>query len=378
MSARPMTVTTDISPAFGRQRCDQDMRELLQVLEELKPAVPDRRVEPAFLRRRACMGDAIRVLRERRAVAAGASPSASITSCDLTLQTPAAPLLARLYTPGGVGPHPVVLYFHGGGWVTGSIDSDDATARGIAAQANAVVVSVNYRLAPEHRFPAAWDDALAAYQWVLDCGAGLNVDVTRVALAGEGAGGHLALASALAARDAGLRLPRHVLAISPVTQTSTNTASYLENAIARPLSRAMMLWYFEKLVTFREELRHPRLQLLEADLAAMPPVTLISARVDPLRSDAEKLHEALLRARVPVAWRDYAGVTHGFFGAWDLVDKARQAQAYAGERLAAALATPPAATARRPRFGDAAALLRRLLPDLRAAPGQPARASLRS
>jgi acetyl esterase/lipase len=109
----------------------------------------------------------------------------------------------------------------------------------------------------------------------------------------------------------------------------------------------------------------------------MPPVTLISARVDPLRSDAGKLHEALVRAGVPVAWRDYAGVTHGFFGAAELIDKARQAQAYAGERLTAALATAPPAAVRRPRFGEVAAVLRRLLPDLSAAPAQPARVSLR-
>lgn len=377
MSARPMTVTTAISSAYGRLRCDKDMLELLQVLEELKPAIPDRRVDPAFVRRRACMGDAIRILHERRAVPADASPSSPVTSCDLTLQTASAPLRARVYTPGSAGPHPVVLYFHGGGWVTGSIDADDASARGIAAHANAVVVSVDYRLAPEHRFPAAWEDALAAWQWLLDCAPSLNADGARAALAGEGAGGHLALATALAARDAGLRLPRHVLAISPVTQTSTNTASYLENAVARPLSRAMMVWYFDKLVTFREELRDTRLQLVDADLAGMPPVTLITARIDPLRSDAEKLRDALLRARVPVEWHDYEGVTNGFFGATQVLDQAQRAQAWAGERLAAALAAPVPAPRQRHGLGEITGVLRRLLPDLSATPREPARASLR-
>jgi acetyl esterase/lipase len=168
-----------------------------------------------------------------------------------------------------------------------------------------------------------------------------------------------------------------VLAISPVTQTGTNTASYLENAIAKPLGRAMMVWYFERLVTLREELQDPRLQLVDADLAGLPAVTLVTARIDPLRSDAEKLREALLRANVPVEWRQYEGVTNGFFGAGEVVAKARQAQVYAGGRLAAALAASVPAPRQRPGFSDFAAVLRRLLPDLSAAPQEAARAPLR-
>jgi acetyl esterase/lipase len=199
-----------------------------------------------------------------------------------------------------------------------------------------------------------------------------------VALAGEGAGGHLALATAMAARDAGLPLPRHVLAISPVAQTRTNTASYyLENALAKPLNRAMMVWCFEQLVPLREQLRDARLQLAQAELSGLPPVTLITARIDPLRSDAQKLQAALVRARVPVEWRDYEGVTNGFFGAAELVDKARQAQVHAGARLAAALAAPVPALPQRNRFREMATWLRRLLPELQAVSRPPVRAGLR-
>lgn len=377
MSTRPMTVTTAISPAYGQLRCDRDMQELLRVHGSLRPAVLDKRTDPAAARTALGLADAVRIHREGHASAPGDEAASRITHSDFTLRTAACSLTARVYKPAGNGPHPVVLYFHGGGWVTGSIDSDDASARGIAARANAAVVAVNYRLAPEHRFPAAWEDALAAYQWLLDGAASLGGDGTRIALAGEGAGGHLALATALAARDEGLRAPRHVLAISPVTQTGTNTESYLENAVAQPLSRAMMVWYFDRLVTFREELGDPRLQLVDADLAGMPSVTLITARIDPLRSDAGKLREALVRAHVPVEWRDYEGVTHGFFGAAEVVRKAREAQAYAGERLAEALAQPAPALRRRHGLADFTGALRRLLPDLSAAPPQPARAPLR-
>jgi acetyl esterase/lipase len=357
-----MTVTTAISPAWNQVRCDKDMQELLRAFERLGAPAFHRRMEPVFARRLPCLADAVRALDRQRTSDASDEAAPQVSTRDLTLQTTAGPLTARIYTPACAGPLPLVLYFHGGGWVVGGIDADDAAARGIAAQAQALVLSVHYRLAPEHRFPAAWEDALAAYEWVLENAACVQGDASRIAIAGEGAGGHLALATALEARQRDLPLPRHVLAISPVTQTSTNTASYLEHAIARPLSRAMMVWFFDKLVALREELQDPRLQLVDADLAGLPPVTLISARIDPLRSDTAKLRDALLRARVPVEWRDYDGVTNGFFNAAALVAKARQAHAYAGQRLAAALMAPAPEPRHRGRFGEIRGALRQLLP----------------
>ena len=208
-----------------------------------------------------------------------------------------------------------------------------AGARGIAKQAQAIVVSVDYRRAPEHRFPAAWDDALAAYRWALENAASINGIPSKVALAGESAGGNLALATAIAARDAGLQQPAHVVSNYPVTQTSVNTESYLENAIAKPLDRAMVEWFVDKLINSKEDLKDPRLQLIDADLRGLPPVTLINARIDPLRSDGAKMEDALEDANVPVERREYEGVTHEFFGTAAVVQKARDAQQFAGERL---------------------------------------------
>lgn len=365
MSARLMTVTTAISPAFGQLRCDRDMQKVLRTLESLKPVALSKWTRPADARKRACMADAVRILRDQN-TSPPAAASPAVSSNDLTLQTDAGPLAARVYTPGGSGPFPVVLYFHGGGWVLGSIDSDDASARGIATTARAVVVSVGYRLAPEHPFPAAWEDALAAYQWLLDHAACIQGDGSRIALAGEGAGGNLALATAISARDKGFVLPRHVLAISPVTQSGTNTHSYLENAVASPLGRNDMVWCFERLVTSRELLKDPRLQLVDAVLAGMPPVTLLTARIDPLRCDAQKLRDALASAQVQVEWRDFEGVTNGFFNAAAVVEKAREAHRYAAGRLAVALAesTPASGRARSPGLTR---VFRQLVPDLRAA-----------
>ncbi|RYG07202.1 MAG: alpha/beta hydrolase, partial [Burkholderiales bacterium] len=252
---------------------------------------------------------------------------------DISVAGAAGPLPARVYTPEGSGPFPVVVYFHGGGWVIADKDVYDGGARGICKQARAIVVSVDYRQAPEHKFPAAWDDALAAYQWVVANASTFGGDPSRIALAGESAGGNLAVATAVAARDAGLQQPAHVLSVYPVAQTSLNTESYIENAIAKPLNRAMVEWFVDKLIRSEDDLKDTRLQLIDADLRGLPPVTIINARLDPLRSDGAKLEDALQKANVPVERKSYEGVAHEFFGAAAVLQKAKDAQAYAGERL---------------------------------------------
>ncbi|RZL41857.1 MAG: alpha/beta hydrolase [Variovorax sp.] len=242
-------------------------------------------------------------------------------------------LPARIYTPDGPGPFPVVVYFHGGGWVIADKQVYDGGARGIAKEANAVVISVDYRRAPEAKFPAAWDDALASYKWALANAAQHKGDPKRVALAGESAGGNLAVATAIAARDAGLQAPVHVLSVYPVAQNSLNTESYIENAIAKPLNRAMVKWFVDKVTRTPADLKDPRIQLIDAKLQGLAPVTIINARIDPLRSDGAKLEDALKNANVPVERREYEGVTHEFFGTAAVVAKAKEAQAYAGQRL---------------------------------------------
>ena len=154
---------------------------------------------------------------------------------DRTIQGAAGKIPARVYTPEGPGPFPVIVYFHGGGWVIANKDVYDAGARGLAKAVNAVVVSVDYRLAPENKFPAQHDDALAAYRWVTLNAASIKGDPARLALAGESAGGNLAVATAVgAARDAKVTMPRAILSVYPIAQPDTTTASYVENAAAKP------------------------------------------------------------------------------------------------------------------------------------------------
>jgi acetyl esterase len=328
-------VVETASDIINRLRADADMLAVLVAHAGLNPK-PIEKMDVAAARKTPTIADAVNVVLKQQGRSTDAAQLVpGVETEDVTVRGAKGMLPATVYTPQGEGPFPVVVYFHGGGWVIADRKVYDGGARGIAKEAQAIVISVDYRQAPEHKFPAAWDDALASYEWALANAQRYGGDPARVGLAGESAGGNLALATAIAARDAGLQRPYHVLAVYPVTQTSLNTESYLENVVAKPLNRAMVQWFVDKLIAAAKDLRDPRLQLIDADLSGLPPVTLINARIDPLRSDGAKMEQALKRAGVSVERRDYDGVTHEFFGAAAVVEKSRDAQAYAGERLRA-------------------------------------------
>ncbi len=335
---QPNPLINAISNAVAAVRADDDQLALARAHEALGPKAIEK-LDVAEARRQPTVADAVHhLLREQGRSTDPERLVPGVRAAETTVDGATGPLRATVYTPETApGPLPVVLYFHGGGWVIASKEVYDGGARGLAREAHAIVVSVDYRQAPENRFPAAWDDAFAAYRWVTENAGILGGDPDRIALAGESAGGNLAVATAIAVRDAGLRAPRHVLSVYPVAQTSLNTESYLENAIAKPLNRAMVKWFVDHLVRSEEDLADPRLSLVDARLEGLPPVTIINARIDPLRSDGARLEKALQEAGVPVERRDYEGVAHEFFGAAAVLEKARQAQAYAGERLRAAL-----------------------------------------
>lgn len=262
-----------------------------------------------------------------------------VTSMDRTIPGPAGALPVRIYTPEGAGPFAVVVYYHGGGWVIANKDVYDGGARSLAKAANAVVVSVDYRLAPEHKFPAQHDDALATYKWAVQNAASIKGNPARIALAGESAGGNLAVATAVAARDAKLPSPKAVISVYPIAQPDTMTASYMANANAKPLNRAMMGWFAKHVSRTPADLQDPRINLVKANLAGLPPVTIINAQIDPLLDDGAMLEQALRAANVSVERRVYDGVAHEFFGMGGVIDKAKDAETYAGDRLKAALGT---------------------------------------
>ena len=276
-------------------------------------------------------------------------PVAEVT--DIQIQGATGPLTARLYNPKVArGPAPVILYFHGGGWVTGTLDTYDASDRELANGTGAMVVSVAYRLAPEARFPAAQDDADASYAWLVNNAATIGGDPRRIALAGESAGGNLAIDTAIWARDKHLPAPVHELLVYPVAGTDLTTPSYQETTKAVPLNRAAIEWYVGNFVNSPIDLKDSRLNVVgAANLAGLPPTTIVLAEIDPLRSEGEALTDKLRAAGVPVEQRTFPSVTHEFFGMGGAVAQAKMAEDFASTRLKAAFTAVPASTAPAPR-----------------------------
>jgi acetyl esterase/lipase len=334
---KPSVFARFVEKAAVALRADADMEAVLNAFQSLDPdAVEKCTVEEA--RRQPTAADAVnRVLTEQGRSSDPACLVPDVVAMNMEIPGAAGPMRARMYRPQAEGPLPGLLYLHGGGWGMGDLDASDASARGIASQARAIVVSIDYRRAPEAKFPAAWHDALAGWRWLALNAATMGVDPERLAIAGESAGGCLAVATAIALRDLhddALPPPRHVVAIYPVAQTgSLATPSYIETAVAQPLSRAMVPWFLDKLLRTADDKEDTRLDLVNADLVGLPPVTIVNAQLDPLRSDGARLEEALQDAGVPVERRDFHGVTHEFFGMAAVVAKAAEAQAWVGERL---------------------------------------------
>ena len=253
-------------------------------------------------------------------------------------------LQARLYRPALAQDTPAILYFPGGTWATGSLDSHDETARELVKRTGFVVVLLRTRLAPEARFPAAHDDAYALYRWARAHLREWGADPTRVVLAGEGPGANLALSTTLLARDrarqdAPTAMPDQLLLITPWAGTSLSSPSMSDSGRSRPLTRATVDWAQDHYA--RRHLRDPRIDLVSrTDLAGLPPTTVILAEIDPLRSGGEALAAKLAAAGVPVETRLFGGTTYDFFGLGSLVPEAAAAEDYAAARLKAAFYRP--------------------------------------
>ena len=324
---------------------DPQMQAVLDEHATLGPK-PLQRLTPAQARMQPSPADAVASLLRTRRETPPPIPLASAP--NRTIPGPAGEIPVKIYTPVGAGPFPVIVYFHGGGWVIATIETYDASARALASGAGAIVMSVEYRKGPEHPFPAAHDDAFAAYQWALANAASIGGDPSRIAVAGESAGGGLAAAVTMMARDRGARAPVHQLLVYPITNNDFNTPSYRENANASPLSRAAMQWFFRHYAGSTTPTPDPRLLPLRGTHAGLPPATVITAGIDPLRSEGEAYANGLRAAGVAVDYIHYDGVTHEFFGMAAVLDKARQANARAVANLRAAFGTGAAAPATAP------------------------------
>ena len=329
------------------RRANPQMRRVLEQLQALG-AKPIEQLSVQQARSQPTPADAVKaVLRQDKKDPAALMAAIPVTTSDATYPTAGGTQPVRIYTPrSGTRPLPVIVYYHGGGWVIADIETYESSAMALAAKTGAIVASVEYRKAPEHPVPAPHQDAFAAYRWVHANAAQLGGDPERIALAGESAGGNLAMTTAIMARDSGGPAPAHILAVYPIAGTDLNTPSYQTNAQAMPLSKAGMQWFVAQAVKRPADKKSPLLNLYAgASLRGLPGVTIVNAEIDPLLSDGERLEQALSKARVPVERRVYQGVTHEFFGMDAVVDEAAKAQQYAAGRLKAALSRRASAAA---------------------------------
>ena len=237
----------------------------------------------------------------------------------------------RVYVPvtDDPGPLPVCMWFHGGGWVIGSVATNDATARALANASGAIVVSVDYRLAPEHRFPIPFDDSYAATVWAAENAASLGGDPSRLAVAGASAGGNLSTTIALRARDENGPALVHQSLIYPVTDRDFSRPSYRENGEGYGLSHASMVWFFDCYLSSEADASNPYVApMLAEDLSGLPPAFVLTCEYDPLRDEGEAYAERLRAAGVPTKHSRYDGMIHAFFNAgipfartWDAINE---------------------------------------------------------
>jgi acetyl esterase len=268
------------------------------------------------------------------------APEAVAKAEDRTLPGPAGNIPVRIYTPAGKGPLPVFVYFHGGGWVIGDIESSDALCRTLCNAAQCIVMSVDYRLAPENPFPAAVEDAYCATSWAAANAAAFGGNPFRIAVGGDSAGGNLAAVVTQIARDRGKPELKFQLLIYPATDAACDTPSYSENADGYFLTNDSMLWFWNHYIGSDADRSNPLVSPLRAqNFTGLPAALVITAEFDPLRDEGERYADHLRAAGVPVHLTRYDGMIHGFFTMGAMIDQGRKAMQQAAAALRTAFAS---------------------------------------
>lgn len=313
------------------------MKMVLDTYASLNPVALDKST-PADARKAPSLADAVKAVMKKEGKTA---PFTGHTQ-DIKVPTTNGDLAARVYIPAGDGPFPTIYYIHGGGWVIADIDIYDSSPRALCEMTKALVVSIEYRKAPEDKFPASHDDTWAGYQWILGNAVQYHGDPKMIAIAGESAGGNMATSICIMAKEKGVPMPVHQLLVYPVTNHATDTESYRESEEAKPLSARGMKWFFGYEFENPEDGNNPRFSVLRSsDLKGLPPATIIAAEIDPLRSEGKAYAEKLHSVGVPVTYKLYPGVTHEFFGMGAVVDEAKDAEMLAATELKKAFGRTP-------------------------------------
>ena len=327
------TVAVTASAAAQPAKPEAHMQKVLDALAALG-GKPTETLTPEEARKQPTPADAVKkVLTD---MGKSTAPEAGVTVKDMEFTGPNGKVPLHIYTPDGTGPFPVMVYFHGGGFVIADTKTYDASPRALAKMAKAIIVSVDYHLAPEHPFPSAPNEAFAAYNWTLAHAKEFNGDPARVAVGGESAGGNLATVVSMMARDKKVPLPVHQLLVYPVVDNDMTTPSYVKNADVKPLNKAMMAWFFKY---YAADPASPyALPLKAPSLKGLPPATVIGAEIDPLLSEGKSYADRLKKEGVTVSYKEYRGVTHEFFGMGAVVPRAKEAEQYAADALKKAFA----------------------------------------
>jgi len=318
-------------PAWG-PTIAPEMQTVIEALDSLSGGVPLNSLTPQQARMAPTAADAAMAVMKNNNIP---MPASMVDTMGLTIPVSGGSIHARSYRPKNTtGALPGIVYYHGGGWVIATINTYNASAQALAEKTNAVVIAVEYRKGPEFKFPTAHNDAYAAYLWVRDNASMLNINQAKIAVAGESAGGGLAAAVCLMARDNNVPMPVHQLLVYPIADNNTNTESYNKYAEAKPLSKPLMQWFFNNYFNTPANGESPWVSLVDmADLRNLPPATIINAEIDPLQTEGQQLAAKLQVAGVAVTTKVYEGVTHEFFGMATVVPQAVEAQKLATDEL---------------------------------------------
>lgn len=333
-AAALVTSVVVAAPAQKAPKAEPHMQKVLDALASLG-GKPIETLTPEEARKQPSPADAVKkVLTDMKK---STEPATGVTVKEMMIAGPLGNFPILVYTPEGPGPFPVMVYYHGGGFVIADTKTYDASPRALAKMANAVMVAVDYHQAPEHKFPAAPNDAYAAYEWTIAHAKAINVDPTRVAVGGESAGGNLATVVSMMARDKKAQMPLHQLLVYPVVSGDMSRPSYVTNADAKPLNKPMMAWFFKH---YGADAANPyAVPIKAASLKGLPPATIIAAEIDPLLSEGKAYADKLKQDGVAVTYKEYTGVTHEFFGMGAVVPKAKEAEQFAADQLKKAFAT---------------------------------------